>query len=466
MDCRQYQAFPEQIGTFSTLLQDALEFDAVGGSLDDYLAYTALLADNNQNKEIVYNDDDFDAVCITNFHQSKGREWPICIIAAAAQRYATKKVGSNLDALIDTSAFAAIRAENPGNEAFAQWSCDSTVAVKAGMFQTPDYAPADSCESVILGSELARLYYVALTRAKYSLVLTSHHSGKTRKSTFAGQLLDFPDCLNDFEHIESYCETDPYALRRKLNIAEKASASAQPTITLEQYRKIRRQQSLLSQARSSVVVSKHDDDDAPVGFESIMPPIDYQQDIARYMETIVRRPEQPGQFGTVIHRALELCRLNPDAGTQKKALNQAVDELGAQELETLTNPVAEAGGDEGFPAFIPDYQLMLDTLATVVRDSPTIAAARESDQIFFEMPLAALLDGKSVRAYSDLIFANPDDTWTIADFKNATTPDSLTNYYRQLWAYKHIFEQATGERVTCLALIYCLGNGLDLTWEV
>jgi hypothetical protein len=154
-----------------------------------------------------------------------------------------------------------------------------------------------------------------------------------------------------------------------------------------------------------------------------------------------------------MHRAIELSGFSLDAAKQQEALAKALDE-------------AYSTPDEDQIALIEDKDLLTKTLKTVLANSKTIAAARQSKEVYTELPLATTQEGKTISAYADLVFKNEDGTWTIADYKNSTSAVSLTEYYRQLWAYKQIFESATEYQVGRLALIYCLGDALDLIYAI
>lgn len=442
---KQYQSFPALISSFGTVIQDALEFDAThGGDLKDYLAYIDSLADDRQNKEIVFMDDDYDAVSITNFHQSKGREWPVCIIAGA--RYLLSRPGKSK--FIDSSRFSEIRAKNPHDETFAVWNTSSICEFKMNRLSTAGFDTAQRCEDIITNAERARVLYVALTRAQYALVLTAHRPTKPGRDpeAFAYKLPQFMPAFKDAEKIDSLLIEDPYQLRDMLGI-KRPLPNNNPAITsLTDYRAAleqRRQDSLES---SSVVISKHDDD-VSLGYREILPPKNLEQVLCDYLPSIQTRPTNPVQFGTIMHRALELSGFSLDATKQEEALTRALNEAQAEQEPRVTRE---------------DRQLLKDTLENVLAKSGIIAAARKSQEVYRELPLGSMIGGKTVRAYADLVFKNEDNTWTIADYKNSTTADTLADYYRQLWGYKQIFETATGYQVGELALIYCLGDSLDL----
>ncbi|MDR3052860.1 MAG: UvrD-helicase domain-containing protein [Coriobacteriales bacterium] len=449
-DRKQYQSFPELIGTYYTVLQDALEFDAnSGGNLSDYLTYIDALAQDKQNKETIFLDDEYDAVSLTNFHQSKGREWPICIIAAAQNNF--EKRGDPPS--IDTSHFAQMRRANPDAEDFAEWHSDSVSEFKIGKLTTPHYELAKTLEKrSILLAEQARLHYVALTRAQYALVLTMHRKAAKPNERFAYHLARYASVFEDAEKIESALIADPYQLARELGIESRERPARAPAISLEEFEAAWQERVRRSTESSTIVISKHDDDSS-LGFDTVLPPVDYSQRLCDYVATIQERPNNPQQFGTVIHRALELSGFSLDAAAQQEALENALDE-------------ASMAADDERPTVMEDKGLLLRTLQGVLAHSAVIAAARQSQEVYSELSLGSVLDGKTITAYADLVFKNANGTWTIADYKNSTAAESLTNYYRQLEAYKRIFERATGYTVSRLALVYCLGDTLELEWPV
>jgi hypothetical protein len=241
---------------------------------------------------------------------------------------------------------------------------------------------------------------------------------------------------------------DPYVLRDELGIEDKEDSAGPLAVSLEDYLVALENRKARSLESSSIVISKHDND-VSLGYSEVLPPKSLEQDLRAYLATIQDRPNNPAQFGTIMHRAIELSGFSLDPAKQQDALAKALDE-------------AYSTPDDEQLDLIEDKDLLRQTLKTVLANSKTIAAARDSQEVYTELPLATTQEGKTISAYADLVFKNPDNTWTIADYKNSTSAVSLPEYYRQLWAYKQIFENATGCQVSRLALVYCLGDVFDL----
>jgi ATP-dependent helicase/nuclease subunit A len=402
-----------------------------------------LEANRSHDKEIVLDTSDFNAVTLSNFHQSKGREWPVVIVAGAG-------TADSID---------------HGDIKLINWKANTegsnSVEVRLNKFvQTENFTIALTAEQQIESEERLRTYYVAFTRAQRKLVITAHFCN-SQKKRFGYQFSE--------KFLQSGLANDTFVYAKFRPWTELVSRwKVDSTINqqLPDEEKVLPEPDLTSKdlkLQSIFAVSSLETKDTlfkPVDqlLDRVTP--EFDEGLTVTLDKDLYADLDLQSFGNAVHRVLELSEIK---------------ELSPEELELLINV--------HFPNLAPIFfeKLLASVLATL--NSPIIQRARNSSKYFLELPLMmgtknlpnSIKDKFSQREVlsgrSDLIFQNDDGTWTIVDFKNTVADKdkfqkAQRNYLKQLVLYACIFESAIGAKVSQLTLLYALGGPVEFTWKL
>jgi ATP-dependent helicase/nuclease subunit A len=414
------------------------------GSRKDFLAYlTELEANRSRDKEIILETTNSDAVTLTNFHQSKGREWPVVIVAGAGTA----------------------DSRDHGDIKLISWKANTdgldSVEVRLNKsVQTANFATALKAEKQIEIEERLRTYYVAFTRAQQKLVVTAHfwNNQKTRfgyqftKKFLQGDLARETSTYAKLRHwteLVSRLKVNT-SVNRQLPAEEKSLPSPDVSLKDMTLQSIFAVSSLETKDTLSKLVDQLLERVTPEFDDGLMIALD---------KDVYGKLDLPS-FGNAVHRVLELSEIK---------------ELSSDELESLINL--------NFPNLTSIFSEKLSASVSTTLKSPIIQRARNSGRFFLELPLmmgtsnlpGSIKDKFSQREVlsgrSDLVFQNDDETWTIVDFKNTVADKdkfqkAQRNYLKQLVLYACLFESATGAKVSQLTLLYALGGPVEFTWKL
>lgn len=400
---------------------------ATHGSLRDYLRWAETqTAEGARVKEAVVPETDAKAVRITTVHAAKGLEYPVVILAGTGS---TPRTGTH-------------------HVLFAE---DGTmeVSLKTGL-STAGHAELKEREKDMLTAERLRLLYVACTRAQSHLVVSlytvsekgeSSHAAQLRKAHVAGTS-ELP-----FEAVESVrrpTETVPeerswdevlaYWTTVSGRWAEASRVEGSRSVT-----RVAHAAPPTPPVESGVSVPSPSPAQAPAGDDAPAAPhlpspaeperfVPLESPPAESRHEFLHGPE----FGTALHRLMELCDL-----TDRESLDRHAPTVA--ELHDL-----------------PDIEALL-ACARWAWDSDPVRAAAAGEH-WKELPVATVdEDGAVLEGVVDLLYQEPGGDYVVVDYKTdmALSQVSQEAYRQQLSLYAGQLERITGGRVRELVLVCC-----------
>ena len=369
----------------------------------DYLG--KLLSGSSDIERCLSLNDAENRVHIANLHKVKGLEAPIVILPAAQSGGGAPSIRIEYQKDSTEGYLFTLNKEN------IQEGCH---------FTTQDFEEEMDKEKGALESEEARKIYVAATRARNALIISSYGQGKNRWKELTPELLPdvyvpmnskectWPEMGNTVEAKKLYEKAEKECVLNDRN-GEKASYS------------------LENPSRLSVVSKVSKDKDVP-GSED---------------EAKVQKNPFAALIGTMVHKFMETLittRGNIDA---VKIVDGIIEEYKTARLlpyldqindnlslvaETITNGGYEQ--ENGVPA---------DIFNTLI----------EADEVYCEVPFCYKEESESGpviwNGIMDVVYCS-EGKWHIIDYKtNAEDDDLDTRYQKQLEAYVKAFKEITGE---------------------
>ncbi len=456
-----------------------------GGDLRDWLRWVALQgADGSRAHEPMLDEPDDDAVRIMTIHGSKGLEFPITIISGMTTQPRSSARGAN------------VRWNEAGS--LPEVSISSST-------RTSRFDERGELEEQMDTEEKDRLLYVALTRARDHLLVSSYHATKkdgTPYRSHGGQVAAFVDDgpvgdrvrrvqgmtaegILDLEGLHrpdspvaeplSLLDDEPEAAHAQLALTFDAStdtpsrrairadaiierattllASGEPF--LDDYESARhalverakRRQTVSATGVAGAMVAAlrpHDVDDdwSPKEHDDDAPSWDDYDDAA---ETLPPQTFRRGRAGTAI-------------GTAVHAVLQHLD-LTAPDDEAIT----ALARSQAWVESVPDA---IDTIEACVRSAlqaDPVTACREARH-WKELYVAAPIEGLTIEGYIDLLVEDGEGL-IVVDYKTDTVRNEadvdakLDRYGRQGAAYAYAVEQTTGRPVTGVAFVFARPDG-------
>ncbi len=349
------------------------------GSFAEIVTYLGELREKAMIEEMGLFPGTTKSVRIMNLHKAKGLEAPVVILADPAASISDFDPESHV-----------MRTEKESVGYF-------TVMAQAGMYKIEQLAlPREweryaSEEKLYENAEKDRLDYVAVTRAKNILVVSTYREGSKRKI---------------WESLYPYLDNAP-----KLKVDKLIDPKQRKEFDMSEDRWIDKKKEIQSSIDS--ICTKSYDVASVTG-------------IVESPSIFAGEPAKGALWGTVVHRALELC----GKGKQDK-----MSVLAAGLLRQEGLPEGEA-------------PTLLSTIDKVTK-SKIWARMLKSEEKYFEIPFCSEKDKMIVTGVIDLIFKEPDG-WVIVDYK---TDDFETNvkkkaaYQNQVDLYAELWEKITGEKV-------------------
>jgi ATP-dependent helicase/nuclease subunit A len=383
--------------------------EATHGSLRDYLLWAAVQQEENAKvKEAVVPETDAEAVRIMTIHASKGLEFPMVVLAGAG----STRGGSADSALWDES---------------GQLQAHIT-----GDIESPGYATAKAAESELLAAEKRRLLYVACTRATSHLLVSLYSGGP---SSLSGMLTSVDDP-----------ETVPELKFEELSPTHtKLPPEVTPVPAFEEWQEMRAkwvEHSAIPASTSVTALTKGGSSPAASAGgapEAAEPELSFADD------AVTGSPSSRGtlgmhgaDFGTALHRLMELSRLKADDG-----------------FGDLARAVAQQFGLES--------PTDLEACARSAMSAAPVRRAAERRR-WSELPLAVERDGVVIEGIIDLLYREDDGSLVIVDFKTDVQMSEATQsaYWHQLSLYSELLAETTGEQVSELVLVLCRPNFADV----
>lgn len=441
---------PDHLPRVETLLTLADRFSATTGlGLREFVRWSDTQAETNQGVSEPLLDTGTDAVRFMTIHKSKGREFPMVIAAGMSGH---------------TSNSRAVRT-------FSR--ADSTAQFKLKDAPTPNYLVAKAFDDEADANELIRLLYVAMTRAKSVLAIPLQlkknrpkKKGGPREYTKAQRGAKLAEVIDDSTQYAPIAREElpgfDAIAAPKAQDADRSAPNAERFAT--------RAEALEAATgvtqRMGVTAIAHAEDQANP--EPTADPTGVQRAQSRPADDEV--PRHTHVTGVRLRRSLE--ERVAAAGFPARQINSGLyrDNAGT-DFGTAVHDVMEhlpQGGDlEQVAATVSSlYELPASAVEDVVRvaacfaESAPYTRSLEADaKAQRELPVIGTVDGTAVNGYIDLLYRDTgSDTggWVIADWKTDVTAraETVTSYFLQLDIYATLLEEALGEPVTRLELIF------------
>lgn len=400
---------------------------ATHGSLRDYLRWAETqMAEGARVKEAVVPETDAKAVRITTVHAAKGLEYPVVILAGTGStpRSSTHHVLFAADGTME-------------------------VSLKKGL-STAGHQELAEHEKDMLTAERLRLLYVACTRAQSHLVVSMYTASEKGESSHAAQLRK--------AHVAGTPELSFVPVESARRRAEAVPEERSWTEVLADWTAVSGRWAETSRVAGSRSVTRvaHAAPAPPAsenGSTVLSPsptetPTDHDALAAPELPSFAEPerfvplespPVEPRgallhgpEFGTALHRLMELCDL-----TDRESLDRHAP------------TVAELHG-------LPDTQALL-TCARIAWDSGPVRAAAAGEH-WKELPVATVDEDNAVlEGVVDLLYREPGGDYVIVDYKTdmALSQVSQEAYRQQLSLYAGQLERITGGRVRELVLVCC-----------
>lgn len=411
---------PDYLPRVETLLTLADRFSAATGlSLREFVRWSDAQAATNQGVTEPLLDTGTDAVRFMTIHKSKGREFPMVIVAGMSGH---------------TTNSRAVRA-------FSRE--DGTAQFKLRGAQTPGFSESEAFDKKADANELIRLLYVAMTRAKSVLAIplqlkknktgAREYSKAQRGAKLAAVIDDSAQYtpitreeLPGFDTVAAPAALDdapgtPAAERFNANIEALAEATG------------------ITQRMGVTAIAHAADqaDDAPrhtrLTGTRLRHALDEQVARAGYparqITTGLFRATAGTDFGSAVHDVME--RL-PQGG----------------DLEQIAATACSL------------YELQAAAVADVVRVADCFAQSAPylrslEVEAHREVPVIGTVGDTAVNGYIDLLYKD-GDSWVITDWKTdvTATPETVTSYFVQLDIYATFLAEALGQPVSRLELVF------------
>ena len=408
--------------------------DATGGTLAEYLAWVDRRIDDVDRVELS-TDEGEDSLRIMTIHAAKGLEFPITIVAGLGGSDATNSATG------------------------LHWQSGEPLA-RLGRMTSAGLRDLTAAERHRGRAEEARLLYVAFTRAKDHLVVSLHHkygncaAGRLVDAVVSGDAVVYAVCADPqspVDHPPSHDRpsgepasvAEPDELDRTVGqarriwtpsgLAKALGDAAGPTSDVS-----------LVQGSLFAVDDDETNDDTMTPGERFGAAVGRRQpDSDDHEATDPGNRKEPGPNDRPSRRG---GRFGTAKGSAVHAVMQQVllDDP-VRGLPTLVDVAAEAEG-------VLDRRRDIETMVQSLLKGELFARMQASSNCRREMYVGAQFGEVTVWGYVDAVFANPDGTLTLVDFKTdtlITSPAELARRYQpQMSAYVAALQQATGTPVT------------------
>jgi ATP-dependent exoDNAse (exonuclease V) beta subunit len=416
---------------FRFLVDQARAFEeAGGGGLRAFLDWAELQRNEGSRvHEPLLGDTDDDAVSILTIHGSKGLEFPITVVSGVTTE---------------------VRNQQRGVAVF--WEHDKPeIRLRKGVGTTNFDRLADF-ESEMDVYERQRLLYVACTRARDHLIVSTFH--RAAKSSFGEWLatLSAPVEASLCRRLELGDE-QPAPPTEAAAAATATTAATSPAVApvvdddratwvaaraaLLERERVPRFVSATGVAQSAAAAnSRIDIDDGSVAGED-----DDFDDTEGRAGARWRRGRAGTAIGRAVHATLQLC-----------STSATVDQL-----EALAEQQAHVEA-------IPDLAGTVAALARSALDAPCVRSAHAASRSWRELYVAAPLGDRAVEGYVDLLYET-DNGLVLVDYKtdgvaSEADIDAKVDQYRlQLATYAVALETTTGLEVVDARLVFCNVRG-------
>jgi ATP-dependent helicase/nuclease subunit A len=412
----------QAIANLEKLVERARAYSkAGGGGLGEFLVWAAQAGDAAGEQESLV-DDDGDVVHLSTIHKAKGLEHPIVVLVGGSLGGG----GGGGEPIVDRERHCLaikLKAELPG--------------AAPRDLEPQAYTSANETEKLMRESEMRRLLYVAVTRARDHLVLAHFGKLKTKAGEPASGVLLAPiadqlPAVN--ESTEEYVEGGVLVLPPG---EPPARAEGEKTVSAE----------TLLDARDDWMTGR-----ARLLAKAAQPARATSPSALEHVDEEVRSGgpgAPPGRakalaLGSAVHRIMELCDLQDEASIARVAAG-VTRELGRPDLT-----------DEAVELATACWR------AAPVR-AAAVAAAADPGAVFRELPIGALIGDVIVSGAIDLLYRDGEE-WVVVDYKTDRGADGdalRARYSPQGAAYAVAVEAALlGDRVREVAFVAARAGGL------
>ncbi|AZA09012.1 UvrD-helicase domain-containing protein [Corynebacterium pseudopelargi] len=419
----------------SLLLEITEEFVAsTGYGLREFVHWADQQAASSQGVAEPVLDNGTKGVRVMTIHRSKGREFPMVIMAGMAHHKSHQAPAQGLA------------------------KDNKVLEFKLGDFSTDGYKAMCEYEKLAAQFEAIRLLYVAATRARNTLAIPlepalkakgkastkfygamlydaiqtiGHHLPMVSADTLPGGSRPLPkqeqtDRELDFDqaqrHVASLQEHLARAAQQAPRISVTAIAHAENSAEPEAEQPT--SATLATGARlRALLASKHDSHTKILGNTKL-------------------KTAGGTAFGSAVHEVMELLPEGEDA----QALAEAIAPLHNLEAQAVADVVSAA---ECFALSEP-YQQSL-----------------QAERVYRELPVFDRIDDVAVEGIIDVLYRDAHGEWIIADYKTdrAATPETISSYFLQLEVYARIVEKAMDIQVARCELIFLGHDGPQVRVE-
>ncbi|MCU1353685.1 MAG: putative ATP-dependent helicase, partial [Acidimicrobiales bacterium] len=388
--------------------------EAGGGDLRRFLLWADLQrSEGSRVHEPLQAETDDDAVSILTIHGAKGLEFPITILSGATTQVGNGRRGVQV-----------------------LWDGDDPQVKLRAEAATTNFDRLSDLEAEMDVYERARLLYVACTRARDHLVVSSFH--KPGRPSFGSWIAEHTAdveahlCRRLPERPAAGAATtaepaitDPAAETDRLPVLDDRAGWIAQRAALLAARREPRFLSATAIAQGSIRADEPDLDDVADGGGA----------------PVIHR--RRGRAGTAIGRAVHATLQLVEDG------DLLLDELADQQAH------AEA---------VPDAAETIAALARSALAAPTVQAAHAAARSWRELYVAAPYGHRATEGYIDLLYETPEGL-VIVDYKTdaavteAEVDAKVATYALQIAAYAVALEAATGLPVVAGHLVFCRTNG-------
>lgn len=369
------------------------------------------------------------AVRISTMHGSKGLEYPIVIVCG----------------LGGSGAPSSARAIASGPTIAVRGSAEP-----AGAFATSTFSAfADNAKARASEEEL-RLAYVAMTRAREGLVVSTwrRQLGPNAKGTLAHQIAEYLDDGTDLREPETPTRADGSAAERRSSDEALPRSGSVAALALDGAAP-NADERRVGVATPMTWLAESPPDGATIS-DVLLPP---RIGPSRLVHHEISHPnasdlfESDRLFGLVIHRCFELGLLQPSDDELDRMISATV---GARLLD-------EDGKAEAARLLTPRRRNELRKCLEAAFNSPTFGALMDSGTCHHEIGVQSDLGKVRIRGTIDLLIERPDGL-AIFDYKtdpfDPTKPGVLeARYESQLGAYVLAIEAAQSRTVAACGLL-------------
>lgn len=384
--------------------------------------------------EAVVADPDDDAVRILTVHGAKGEEYPVVIVAG-------------------------LGAGTPGVPPTVMYDDDGAPAARVTAHSSSElpaiasraFAGAADRDKRANHAERIRLLYVAVTRARDHLVVSTHRTGHGGASTLAGKV-----AANAHDHAELWAPLPPSEIPPDVTITVAADAS--PPRTDAEIAAVRARlvaaprHTVRTTSATAIAKDRHDGSDTTGASGGIPPASDPDAPVLDPASVLASEDSDPadgagptwrrGRAGTAIGRAVH-------------AVMQTVDLATGEDLEAMARTQAAAEG-------VPGLADTVVRAASTLRLAPSVQGALVHP-VRREVPVAAEIDGTFVQGFIDLLVEEPDGL-VVIDYKTDRAPadvdidTAVTRYAPQAATYALLLEHVTGRPVVRTVFVFARGR--------